>query len=339
MAGELAKRINELEETTSPAGTDSLAVDTSTGTRRATVNTLRNLATAVPPMNGVAAVGASLKAAREDHIHPTDTSRMPATHPASAITGLGDATPAAVAETGVIGTSTKPARQDHVHPVPAWIARRLTGHVTVSLNASMSAAQIQATVDAQPKNLNGYSLTFQLENGLYPMASKLSFLGFYAGSLRLQGNPANTSLAADKLAALQFAALGSEGILMGYGGAEYVVRYLKIIMGDANNAVYFLNLLCAHFVAMSTVIPGTAGAGVQASAAAAVNVSNSYFAGGGYGIASLNCSSMMSLGNASDPANLPQYGLRVAAGNIYKGGAQPAGVWAESVNTGGQIWS
>ncbi|AGW13804.1 hypothetical protein DGI_2033 [Megalodesulfovibrio gigas DSM 1382 = ATCC 19364] len=117
------------------------------------------------------------------------------------------------------------------------------------------------------------------------------------------------------------------------------MRYLKIIMGDANNAVYFINSLRAHLVAASIAIPGTTGAGVQANAVTSVNVSNNYFAGGGYGIASLNGSGVVSIGNASDPANLPQYGLRVAAGNIYKSGAQPAGVWAESVNTGGQIWS
>ncbi|AGW13805.1 hypothetical protein [Megalodesulfovibrio gigas] len=337
MAGE-GTRINALTETTTPAGTDNMAVDTPTGVRRATVNTVRNLATAAPGMDGAAAVGASAKAAREDHIHPTDTSRMPATHPASAITGLGDTTPAAVAETGAIGASTKPARQDHVHPIPSWIARRLTGNVTVDLNPSMPAAQMQALIDAQYKDLNGYALTFQLANGLYSMAAKLSFIGFYAGSLRLQGNPAETGLTADKLAALQFAALGSEGILMSGGGAEYVVRYLKIIMGDANNAVYLLNSTRAHMVAASIAIPGSTGSGVQVNAVASVNVSNSYFAGGGYGITSLSGSNVMSINNASDPANLPLYGLRASSAIIYKNGTQPAGSIAnEATAYGGLI--
>jgi hypothetical protein len=39
-------------------------------------------ATAAPLMNGVAAVGVSTKLAREDHIHPTDTTRAPLNSPA-----------------------------------------------------------------------------------------------------------------------------------------------------------------------------------------------------------------------------------------------------------------
>ncbi len=41
-------------------------------------------ATATPLMDGTAAVGTSTKYARQDHVHPTDTSRAPATHEHSA---------------------------------------------------------------------------------------------------------------------------------------------------------------------------------------------------------------------------------------------------------------
>lgn len=44
----------------------------------ATPNTMRDPATQNPLMDGTAAVGASMKYAREDHVHPTDTSRQEA---------------------------------------------------------------------------------------------------------------------------------------------------------------------------------------------------------------------------------------------------------------------
>jgi len=45
-------------------------------------NDMRTAASAVPLMDGTAAVGTSAKYAREDHVHPTDTSRAPLASPA-----------------------------------------------------------------------------------------------------------------------------------------------------------------------------------------------------------------------------------------------------------------
>ena len=46
-------------------------------------------ATATPSMDGTAAVGSSAKYAREDHVHPTDTSRAESTHAHGSITNAG----------------------------------------------------------------------------------------------------------------------------------------------------------------------------------------------------------------------------------------------------------
>lgn len=99
--------------------------------------------TITPLMDGVAAVGVSIKFAHEDHVHPTDTSRAPIANPT--FTGV-PAAPTAVAGTNTtqlattafvataisttiagtitplmnaiaaVGTSSKFAREDHVHP-------------------------------------------------------------------------------------------------------------------------------------------------------------------------------------------------------------------------------
>lgn len=90
-----------------------------------------------PNMDGAAAVGSSANYAREDHVHPSDTSLVPTTRTingqalssditldASDVGALPDTTvfpePATanpiMDSTAAVGTSTKYAREDHVHP-------------------------------------------------------------------------------------------------------------------------------------------------------------------------------------------------------------------------------
>jgi hypothetical protein len=71
--------------------------------------------TAPPIMDGTATVGTSLLFSRQDHIHPTDTSRAAA----SAIPAGAIALPLASAASAVVGVSAKYAREDHVHPSDA----------------------------------------------------------------------------------------------------------------------------------------------------------------------------------------------------------------------------
>lgn len=92
-------------------------------------------ATATPLMDGTGAVGTSAKYAREDHVHPSDTSRQETlvsgtnikTINGNSLLGSGDLTtpntmrdPATNAPlmdgTAAVGTSMKYAREDHVHP-------------------------------------------------------------------------------------------------------------------------------------------------------------------------------------------------------------------------------
>lgn len=92
-------------------------------------------ATATPLMDGTGAVGTSAKYAREDHVHPSDTSKQDTlvsgtnikTINGNSLLGSGDLTtpntmrdPATNAPlmdgTAAVGTSAKYAREDHVHP-------------------------------------------------------------------------------------------------------------------------------------------------------------------------------------------------------------------------------
>lgn len=92
----------------------------------------------VPLVNGTAAIGASVKYARADHVHPTDTTRAPLASPAlkgtptaptaavntnttqlattAFVLGQASNTNPVMSGTVAIGTSTRFARADHVHP-------------------------------------------------------------------------------------------------------------------------------------------------------------------------------------------------------------------------------
>ncbi len=114
------------------------AADTNTTQVATTAFVVGQASSTNPLANGAAAVGTSLRFARQDHVHPTDTSRAalasptftgtPAAPTAAADTNttqlattafvLGQASSAAPLADGTaaIGTSTRYARADHVHP-------------------------------------------------------------------------------------------------------------------------------------------------------------------------------------------------------------------------------
>lgn len=121
------------------------AADTNTTQIATTAFVVGQASSVAPVVNGTATIGTSLRYARADHVHPTDTSRAPLASPG--LTGTPTSTTAAVdtnttqiattafvvaqaagtapliAGTAAIGTSLRYARQDHVHPNPgAWTA-------------------------------------------------------------------------------------------------------------------------------------------------------------------------------------------------------------------------
>lgn len=124
---------------TATAGTNTTQVAT-TAFVNAEIAGDRPYATATPLMDGTAAVGASAKVAREDHRHPTDTSRAASSH----THGGGDITSAvanattAAACSGNAATATKLATARTIS---------LSGDVTGSASFDGSAnATITATV-------------------------------------------------------------------------------------------------------------------------------------------------------------------------------------------------
>ena len=113
------------------------AADTNTTALATTAYVVGQAGSATPLVDGTAAVGTSLRYARQDHVHPTDTSRAalasptftgtPAAPTAAAdtnttqlattafVVGQASSTAPVMDGTAAVGTSLKYARADHVH--------------------------------------------------------------------------------------------------------------------------------------------------------------------------------------------------------------------------------
>jgi len=161
------------------------AADTNTTQLATTAYVVGQAGTLTPIMAGVAAIGTSLRYARQDHVHPTDTTRAPLASPVftgnvtglgvatgtsfNSITGLSATTPV-INGTAAVGVGTTAARGDHVHPTDTTRAPlaspTFTGTVTLpagssgpgllgSTSATVTAAgTTQGTATALTSDLN-----------------------------------------------------------------------------------------------------------------------------------------------------------------------------------------
>ena len=118
---------------------------------------------------------------------------------------------------------------------------KLEESTTVNLDSSMSAATINALIAAQPKNLDGYTLTFHFADGTYTLNDTLDFYNFYGGGyLNIYGNASNNSLSTTKAVHLDFSGTdGLDGILAkDVSGVSLDVRYIKVSLANASNHAY-----------------------------------------------------------------------------------------------------
>jgi hypothetical protein len=160
----------------------TLAADTNTTGLATTAYVVGQAGSATPLVDGTAAAGASLRYARQDHVHPTDTTRAPTASPS--LTGTPLSTTAAVdtnttqiATTAFVigqagsftpqpaglaqpGSSLRYARADHIHanPIPQG---GTTGFVLSKASGADWDTQwfdLQSALDAKA-NLSGATFT------------------------------------------------------------------------------------------------------------------------------------------------------------------------------------
>jgi hypothetical protein len=143
------------------------AADTNTTQIATTAFVVGQAGSATPLVNGTAAVGTSLRYARQDHVHPTDTSRAALASPT--FTGVPAAPTAAVDTnttqlattayvvaqaaavtplvdgTAAVGTSLRYARADHVHPTDTTRAPLASPALTGTPTAPTATAGTNTT--------------------------------------------------------------------------------------------------------------------------------------------------------------------------------------------------
>lgn len=198
---------------------------------------------------------------------------------------------------------------------------------TVNLTSALSSAEIQALIDAQPKNLNGYTLTFQFADGTYTLSETLLFKGFYSGKIEVFGNSSDNSLGTTKSVVLNFGAGISyyAGLRFENCLCEVQAKYLEITAAAAAYVIYAYSVFFFYGEYNYILGAGTAASsGVKCQYVPSALLFGNYVSNVKYGIEAAY-STVMSNTN-DDTGTAPLYGLYSnSVATIGKNSTQPAG--------------
>lgn len=222
--------------------------------------------------------------------------------------------------------------------------KALTSNTTVNFTYDMTAAQIQALINAQSKNLNGYTLTFQFGDGTYNtgMTTALSFRGFYSGLLEILGNTSEvnaSTLHTTQAVYLDFSAGAVSGIYVYDTACRTVVKNLKVRISDTAGAFGIGFDGCAYSDARYNYVVGAgktaANRGIMVIGTICRLTSN-YVSNVEKGIRAFGA--FMYSETNDDTGTAPNYGLAAEGGStISKGSTQPAGTTANETSGGGAV--
>lgn len=157
----------------------------------------------------------------------------------------------------------------------------LTADKTVSFSSSFTTAQIQALIDAQPKNLGGKSLTFKFADGTYNLSTGLYFTSFSNGSIYINGNSSNNTVAFAKNVTISGS--GNSPIFISTNSTYTEVNYLRLAV---NTSAYAGSLTIENTNAVVNYcsltnyprsIVGGSGHGILAQGRAAIWIKTCYF--------------------------------------------------------------
>lgn len=222
--GTATKTLAFLESPTftgTPASTTA-AADTNSTQIATTAYVVGQASSSTPVMNGVAAVGTSLKYARADHVHATDTSLAPLASPAltgtpTSTTAAADTNTTQIATTAfvigqagssnpvmngtvAVGTSKKYSREDHVHGSDTSKASlsgaTFTGAITAAAPTTSVQSLIMQSGAADPTTPNSGSI-WNKSNLLYFYNGTTTRTFAFLDSPTFTGTPASTTAAAD----------------------------------------------------------------------------------------------------------------------------------------------
>lgn len=157
---------------------------------------------------------------------------IPTSIPDSKLSQIATAEKVSGASLTLLGNTPSGAGALPVANLPASLM--LQSDTTVNFNSGMTTAQIQALVDAQPKNLNGHAITFQFADGEYTFTQQVVFPNFINGTVNVQGNPSENASPARTTQAvyLNSSASACNTILVQGGDAYFSFTNFKTFTAD-----------------------------------------------------------------------------------------------------------
>lgn len=250
--------------------------DTNTTQLATTAFVVGQAGASTPAMDGTGTVGTSKKYARQDHVHPTDTSRGAATdlttHTGNTTTAHG-AVSTATANKVVVRDSSgraKFAAPAAVGDAVTYGSDKLLADTTIYVNASTGSdttgdgssgnpyASISKALSAIPKNLGGYAATISISDGTY--TENLDIRYYYNGVLSIgtSGNTVNLNgyvlASSSKNIQLFLDAItgnGTDHCISSTHGS--IVKIMKNCTLDATTAKYGLNASAGGIISIDNI--------------------------------------------------------------------------------------
>lgn len=264
---------------------------------------------------------------------------------ANAVLLVGDQTIAGVKEFTSSPIVPTPTTVTQAAPKGYVDSKALSADTTVNFTYDMTAAQIQALINAQPKNLNGYTLTFQFGDGTYntSMTSSITFKDFYGGTLHIYGNITetdNSTLHTTQQVFLDFSAGITIGINVYNCYCVIDIRNLKVKISDTAGISAIKLLYSGYSMVRYCYCLGAAKTtdnhGVMLGGTNG-QVANTYVSNVNKGIRAAYGMVMYSDVN-DDTGTAPNYGLSAeSSAAIGKYSTQPAGTTANENAAGGGV--
>jgi hypothetical protein len=216
----------------------------------------------------------------------------------------------------------------------------LTEDVVVNVDNTMTTAEIQAEIDALPKNLNGHTVTFNFAAGTYTFAlnDRYDFIDFYGGTINIDG-PGGGGLRTTQTAIIDATASTQNAFYFARNRAHITVSDFRVDVTAGSAGVFVYD--CDWVLVTGCYFKGT-GVGAYAGV-------YGYQAGGFLKVTFTNFHAPMTYGiiaydsyinaeyNGNESGTAPTYGLAaLQGGSVYKINFQPSGTTADTyVESGG----
>lgn len=204
---------------------------------------------------------------------------------------------------------------------------------TVNFDDSMSAADVQALIDEQPKLSNGATLTYQFADGAYSFDTDVTFGEFDGGKVYVRGNTGESGLHSNQAVVITL----TDGANLVFNNCQWL-WFDNIKIARSGVAGYSLFVVGSPFVLIigCMVTEVTNGRCMQCSYGR-VFIAECYLDGGTYG-AYADQNGYVTVRGCQSSLTALTYGTVARTGLAIRDGNAPAGTTANTLELeGGEV--